>query len=343
MGKIQSSKIEITAGTIIKSMSLVIAIFLLFKIWPVIASLFLAVVIAAAFEPTLRWLESKKIPRIVSVPSIYVIFLGAFLGVFYAILPSIFNEIYLLSQSLPEKYESIAQEFLGSGTLDNFSFLIPSMDQFIFGIQDQMSQLIPTLFGFITSMFGGVISFLLIIAFSFYLSLGKNDIEKAIIFLVPEKHSEYTLSLFHRIQRRTGRWLQASFILATLMGVSTFVVMKLIGVNFALTLGITAGLLEIIPFVGPFIAAIFIFVVASSQSLELGFLALFLFVLLQQLEQIIVIPSVMSRAVGVSPVAVLLAIIAGAKLAGFWGIIVSIPLTAALVEVMHDIKNKRIL
>ena len=338
----QLFKTEITTGTILKAIGLVVAIILFLKIWQVVASVFMAVVIAAALEPTLRWLEGKKIPRIVSVPSMYLIFLGTFLGAFYAILPSLFNEVYILSQSLPERYENVIQEFIRSGAFDNLGFLVPALDQLVVGLQDQLGQLIPNLFNFITAIFGGVVSFLLVIVFSFYISLSKNDVEKSILFITPERHREYVSDLFKRMQKRAGRWLQAMFVLATMIGVSTFAIMQLLGVKFALTLGLAAGLLEIVPYVGPFMAGTLIFAVASSESLALGFLAVLLFLLLQQLEQILIIPSVMSRAVGISPLAVLAAVLIGAKLAGFWGVILAIPLTAAMAEFARDIKNKRV-
>ncbi|MEX2144899.1 MAG: AI-2E family transporter [Candidatus Spechtbacterales bacterium] len=338
----QLFKTEITTGTIVKAIGLIVAVFLFLKIWQVVASLFMAVVIAAALEPTLNWLERKKIPRIISVPFLYLVSLGAFLGVFYAILPSLFNEIYLLSQSLPGQYENFVQEFIHSGAFDGLGFLIPALDQLVVSLQDQLGQLIPNLFNFITAIFGGLISFLLIIVFSFYFSLSKNDSEKAIIFITPERHREYVSDLFKRMQKRTGRWLQAMFILATLMGVSTFAIMYLLGVKFALTLGLAAGLLEIVPYVGPFLAGLLIFSVASTESLALGFLAVLLFLLLQQLEQILIIPSVMSRAIGISPVAVLVAVLIGARLAGFWGVILAIPLTAALAEFARDLKSRKV-
>ena len=289
------------------------------------------------------WMENKKIPRIVSVPSIYIVFLGTFLGAFYAILPGLFYEIYLLSQGLPERYEDVTQGFIHSGTFDNLGFLVPALDQLVAGLQDQLVDLVPNLFNFITAVFGGVVSFLLIFVFSFYISLHRNSVEKSIAFLIPESRREYVTDLFRRTQKRAGRWFQTIFILATLIGVLTFSIMQLLGVKYALTLGLAAGLLEVIPYVGPFTAAVLIFtVVASSESLALAFLALFLYVLLQQLEQILIIPSVMSRAIGVSPLAVLVAVLVGAKLIGFWGVILAIPLTAVLDEFVRDLKNKHV-
>ena len=336
----QLKTIDISTATIFRILTIVLLVMLFFKIWTIIISLFLAIIIAAAIEPTLRWLERHKIKRIISVPALYILVVSILFGIFYAILPSLFNEIFILSQNIPQKLNAVLDDLFGSGALSEVGFLIPAIDELFINFQSKLGEAMPNIFSFVTKIFGGVFSFLLVIVFSFYLSLRKNDIEKSLLTITPPRHQDYVKDLIRRMQRRTGRWLQAVFILATFMGIAVFIVLNLLGVKFSLTLGILAGILEIIPFVGPFIAGILLFSIASTQSITLGFVVIGAYIALQQIQQIFITPSVMSKAVGLNPLMILLAVLIGAQLAGFWGIIVAIPLMVVLGELLRDIFKK---
>lgn len=328
--------IDISTSTIFRILTILFLVALFFKIWTIIASLFMAIVIAAALEPTLKWLQKYNIKRIVSVPAIYILGMGAFFGIFYAVLPSLFNEIFVLSQDLPQKLKALMDEF-GTTAFSSVDFLIPALDELFVNFQSKLGAAIPDLLSFITRIFGGVLSFLLIVVFSFYLSLRRSDVENSFLTITPPQHKDYIRDLIRRMQRRTGRWLQAVFILATFMGVAVFVVLTVLGVKFALTLGILAGFLEIIPFIGPFIAGILLFATASTQSFVLGLVVVGAYIALQQIQQIFIVPSVMSKAVGLNPLMVLLVVLIGSQLAGFWGIILAIPIAAALGELFRDL------
>lgn len=336
MPKTGTQTFDIPIIAALKVIGVLLGVFLFYKIWQIAAALFFAVVIAAALEPTWRWLEKQKIPRVVSVPGIYLLSFSALFGVFYAILPALFNEIFLLSQNLPSLINEFVQDLSRQGALGNAGFLVPALEEFLSVLQDRVGGLTSNVFGFISQIFGGILSFLLVVLFSFYLSLRRNEIEKSILSITPEKHHDHVKDLIRRIQRRTGRWMQMVVVLATFMGVAVFVMMTIMGVEFALTLGILAGVLELVPYVGPFIAGALILAAGSTQSVAIGLIALGLYILLQQVEQAFIIPLVMSRTLQLSPLAILLSIVVGAELAGLWGIVISIPLVLTLREVMKD-------
>lgn len=315
--------------------------FVFFKIWHIVASFFLAIIVAAALEPTLAWLEKKRVPRFASVPCIYLLFFGALFGMFYAVLPSVFNDVFNLSKDLPERLGTQVESVFSSGVLGNFSFLVPAIEEFFGSVEDRIANIIPDVLQFISLIFGGVFSFLMVIILSFYFSLRKNDIENALISITAEEHKERMRSLWRRTQRRLGRWLQGVFVLATFVGIAVFIMLTLLGVKFALVLGLLAGILEIIPYIGPFITGFLIFTLASTQSVVLALVAVGLYILIQQLEQAFIIPTVMSRVVGVNPLFLFLSVLVGAQLAGFWGIIIAIPLVAVIAEVIRDVYNHK--
>lgn len=337
----QIKTINITTSSILRILAVVLGVVIFFKIWQIIASLFLAIVVASALEPTLRWLSEHKISRMISVPAIYLLSFGALVGVFYALLPTLFNEIFIISQDFTQKYEIFIQKFFQKSTFGSLDFLIPAIDVVFVNIQDKLASLIPDIFSFVSILFGGILSFVLVLLFSFYFSLRKNQIERSILSITPENHKDYVKDLVRRMQRRVGGWLQASFVLATFMGIAVFIILSLLNVKFALTLGVIAGFLEIIPFIGPIVTGIIILLIASTQSLVLGIITLGLYILLQQLQQAFVVPVVMSRVIGVNPLFLLVAVIIGVELAGVWGILISVPLVAATAELVRDATNKR--
>ncbi len=332
--------VHISPKSVLKAVGILLGVALFFKIWKIIVGLFIAMVIAAALEPTLVWLEKRSIPRIASVPSIFLLAVGTLVAIFYAILPGLFNEVFILSKDLPQQYGDLFKDAIQESGLSEVGFLVPALDELLVNLQDRIGEIVPSLFGFISAIFGGVFQFVLILVFSFYLSLRKRDIENSIIALTPEHNKEYMQDLIRRIQRRVGRWLQGMFALSTFMGLSVFIALSLLGVKFALTLAILAAFLEIIYYVGPFIAGGLIFLMASTQSLGLGLIAVGVYTLLQQLDQAFVVPTVMSRVVGYNPLYLLLAILIGAELAGFLGIIAAVPAVATLGEIFRGVSQK---
>ena len=128
---------DISTSTIFRVLTIVLVVVLFFKIWQIVASLFLAIVISTAIEPTLRWLERHSIKRIISVPSLYLLAIAAFFGIFYAILPSLFNEVFVLSQDLPQKLGKIVEEF-GSSAFSSVGFLVPALDELFVNFQTKL-------------------------------------------------------------------------------------------------------------------------------------------------------------------------------------------------------------
>lgn len=341
MTKGKSQQFSISISTILRVGAVILLVFLFFKIWKLMAGLFLGIVLAAAIEPTIALLERKKIPRKITVPALYLLSISSLFGVFYVFMPTLFNEVWVISQTLPDKYRIFVETLFDRPGLQDLGFLAPSIDNLLVSIQDKIAEFIPNIFGFISTIFGGVASFLLIIVFSFYISLNKKQLEKGVVALLPEKYRESGKKITRAIERRVGRWLQAMFVLATFIGIAVFVILSFLDVKFALTLGIAAGLLEIVPYIGPFIAGTLIFLTASLDSVGLGLIALGAYILLQQLEQIFVVPAVMSRVVGFNPLYIIMFILIGAELAGLWGVIIAVPLAAAISELIRGLNTER--
>lgn len=332
--------IDISAATLLRIIALGGLVVLFLAIWQILAGVFLAIVIAAALEPTLRWLERHRVHRYISVPLIYLIAFAAFAGIFYAILPTVFAEVRTLSQDLPSRIDTFFNEELDDTALGNFGVFVPTIEQTLVGLQSQIGAIGGDIFTFASSVFGGIISFFFVVVISFYLSLEREGVQRFLVSFTPVDHRDYVADLWRRIQRRIGRWLQAQFVLAVFMGVTAFTTLTVLGSPFALTLGIVAGFLEVIPIIGPIVAGLLIFGIVSLDSVLLGLIAVAVYVLMQQIEQYLIIPAVMSRVVGLNPLIILISVLVGAELAGVWGIVIAIPLVAVLREIMRDLQQE---
>ncbi len=165
----------------------------------------------------------------------------------------------------------------------------------------------------------------------------KNEIEA----LFNKKEAERIISIFEKTEKRLGSWLTGELILMLVVGVMTYVGLTLIGVRYALPLSIIAGLLEVVPNLGPTIATIPAFIVGVAQSYFLGAATIALYFIVQQLENNVVVPMVMKKVIGLNPIITLISLIIGGQLFGVLGILLSIPLTLFIEVVLLEVVRGR--
>ena len=193
-----------------------------------------------------------------------------------------------------------------------------------------------------SGIFGGVFSFILIIVLSFYLAAQEEGVEKFLKIITPLKNEKYIIDLWKRSQRKIGYWMQGQLLLGIVVGVLVYLGLMILGIQNALILAVLAGVLEIIPYFGPILSAIPAIILGfATGGLTMGLLVLGLFIIIQQFENHLIYPLVVKKVVGVSPIIVILALIIGAKFAGFLGILLSVPVTAALMEFIDDVQRDK--
>ena len=329
--------IRIDSSTIIRTILFIGLAYMLYELIGILMVVLASVVIASALEPAIKFFERKRIPRLPSVIGMYVFAASAIFTFIYFLLPSVINDISNLFSIAPDYIRSLQLEgtFLGdSGTLSVSELISNVTNITINNSEDVIS--------FVSSIFGGLVSFVLMISISFYLSARKGGIEHFIRLIVPPANEDYMLDLWHRSQQKIGQWIQGQFILMLIVGVLVYIGLTILGVPNALLLGILAGLLEIIPIFGPVVSAIpAIALAATSGGLTLALMTLGLFVIIQQFENNLLHPLVVTKVVGVPPIIVILSVIIGGSLAGFLGVLLSVPLAAAVLEFTHDVERAK--
>ena len=175
------------------------------------------------------------------------------------------------------------------------------------------------------SIFGNVATLFSILILAIYMSIDWENIKKGFITLFPETTRYKLTKMFAEIEDNVGIWLRGQLILMLLIGVMSYVAVVLIDVEFPLALGIIAGLLEIVPMLGPVISAVVAALVAVIESPVKALLVIFAFTIIQQLEGNIIVPKVMQRVSGFSPIIILIALLVGSNLFGIIGAVIAVP------------------
>lgn len=333
----QSQTINISTSTILRVIVILLALVFLYLIRDILMVVFVAVVMAAAINGPISWLQRHKVPRLLGVIFIYLLILLFLALVVTLIFPPLAEQIKQLAIYFPEFMEKIGlsvQEWWGQHRLEgNFQALLDK-------ISNKLAQATSSVFATIIGLFGGLLSAIIILVISFYLAVQEKGAKRFLVSLTPNEHQDYLAGLIERIESKIGGWLRGQLLLMLIVGLLTYIGLYFLGVKYALTLALIAALLEIVPYIGPILAAIPAVVLSFFQSPFLALLVILLYIVIQQLENYIIYPQVMKKTVGLNPIIIIVAMLIGAKLAGILGIILAVPVTAAVAEFLKDFQKK---
>ncbi|MBI1975307.1 MAG: AI-2E family transporter [Parcubacteria group bacterium] len=329
-------KLEISWRSAVRFFAIGIFIFAIYFFRDLIAIFLSSIVIATIAEGPVRKLLRRNWPRFAAVTLIY---LGGFVVVtllVYFLSPIVTNELRGATTTLLE----VSERFLRSefSALDIVEELQKNFVRTLQGLGNGAG----AAFNVAHRLISGALSVVLAFVISFYLALQGQTIERLLRVVVSDHKIEYALGLWARSQRKIGRWFYGQMILSCFVGVFTFLGLWIMGVNYAFALGILAAVLEIVPVVGPLIVGVVSVVIAAQQNVNLAVYAVILFAVIQQVENNVFVPAVMKRSIGLNPVLVVFVLLIGGKLLGFWGMILAVPITAALSELGKDWEEKRL-
>ncbi len=306
-----------------------------------------AIVIASAIEPVVRRLQRYKIHRVVAVLIVYLFMGAVFACLLVFFLPLVLSDTIGFLDNLPK---TISLESVWSPIRDVSSSVSStsivghgiSVSDLVGGLKSMLVGTGEGAFQTTSFVFGGVLSFILIVVLSFYMSVQQDGVDDFLRIVTPVRHHDYIIDLWKRSQRKIGYWLQGQILLGVIVGVLVYLVLMIVGIPHPLLLALLAGLLEIIPVFGPIISAVPAVLVAFSDAgVGQGFLLVGLYLIIHQFENHLFYPLVVKKIVGISPIVVILALVIGAKLAGILGALLAVPLSAAFMEYIHDIERNK--
>ncbi len=212
------------------------------------------------------------------------------------------------------------------------------------GVQNLLSNTSDGFIKILSTIFGGLLSFLLIVILSFYFVVQEDGVEKFLQLITPTKHESYIVGLWKRAQTKIARWIQGQLLLGVLVGVLVYLGLIILGVKNALLIAVVTGILELIPVFGPIMASIpAILTGFMGGGVTSALLVAGLYIVVQQFESNLIYPLVVKKITGVSPILVILTLIIGIKVAGFLGVILAVPFVSALMEFVEDVQKRKIL
>ncbi|MDP3741466.1 MAG: AI-2E family transporter [bacterium] len=330
--------VNISTSALIK---IVIFVLLLFTVWAVrdiILTVLISMVLASAMDPLVDWLYRKaKFPRGLSVMLVYIIFIGAVGTIIYFVIPPMVEQFRELAGQL----EDYRHELLDASSTYARAFDQLGVTRGLSSLGEAFSSFASNIFQTTLGVFSGLLQVVAVLAISFYLISSENGMKNFVKSLVAFKHQAYTVRLTGKIQDKISRWLLGQLILSGFIFVFTYVGLTILGVKSALPLALLAGLLEIVPYLGPLLSAIPAVFVALVQSPPLALFVLGLYIIVQQVENYVLVPKIMGKTVGANPVIILVAVLVGFQIAGVLGMLLAVPIVAAASVFISDLREER--
>lgn len=343
----QPIAIEFTAGAVVKTLVILFLAYLAYLLRDLLLMILTSVVIASAVEPATRWFMRHRIPRPVAVITLYLSILVAVGVVTTIVLPPLASDVKSVINTIPQYIQSVdaadLEKIPGLSIVFNQLSEQVSSGNLLGQVGGYAGQATFGFFQTAGTVFGGIFSFVLIIVISFYLAVQEDGVASFLRVVTPVKHEKYIIDLWKRSQRKIGLWMQGQLLLGVIVGVLTFLGLSILGVDNALLLALLAACFELIPIFGPILAAIPAVGVALIQDgFSLGVLTLGLYLVIQQFENHLIHPLVVKKIIGIPSLLAILALIVGAQLAGFLGMIIAVPVAAALMEFLADVEKSKV-
>lgn len=340
--------VSITTGTIVHAMLIGIFFWLVYVLSDVALIILASVIIASAMEPAIKWFGGFKIPRVAGVLLTYAIVFLVLGTVVYLFIPLFIEQLGNVAGLLPKYLETLqswtaspqatiyAPETLVGDLSDTFS-----IEKSIDAMRASMSGATSDMFHLASTVFGGIFGFVLVVVLSFYLAVQEHGVEDFLRLVAPAKYETYVVGLWKRSQAKIGKWMQGQLLLGVLIGVLVYLGLTILGVEYALVLAFIAGVAELIPIFGPIISAVPAIAIGFLDSMTAGLVITGFYIIIQQFENHLIYPLVVRKVVGVPPIVSILALLIGAKLAGFIGMIISVPIATILMELMDDFSARK--
>ena len=328
--------LDISWGTILKIGIGVLGFYVLYLIRDILIWLIFALIISILFNPTIDFLQRRRIPRVVAVVLVYLFAFGLISFIIYSIIPLFISEISNFSQVFPQYFEKISPPLKGLG-LPAFE----NLENFLNVLGGNLEKMAANIFNTLFAIFGGIFSTIFVLTVALFLSLEEKAVERALILLFPKKYEAYALSLWEKCEKKVGGWFLSRILGCLFVGALSYITFLLFNTKYAFSLGLLAAITNFIPVVGPIIAGVVIFIIVSLDNFLRGIFVLLIFILIQQIENNILTPLLSKKFIGLSPILVLLSIAIGGVLWGILGAILAIPLFGILFEFLRDFLKKR--
>ncbi|MDZ4227614.1 MAG: AI-2E family transporter [Candidatus Levybacteria bacterium] len=290
--------------------------------------IFISYIIMASLSPSSDFLTKKRFPKILSVLIPYTITIAILVLLIFPLVPFFLSQIELLFKNFPKYIDQVAIAF-------NLHIDVSNVKNFF---ESDINSVGKNALNVTGKIFSGAFSILTVFVISFYLMLEREGLKKQFISLWPSSYHENILRTVNQAEDKIGWWMRGQLVLSLTIGLCTWIGLSLLGLPFALPLALLAGILEIIPTIGPIVSAIPAIIVALTISPGLAIFVAVFYILLQMLENNLLVPKIMQKAVGLNPIIIIIGVLIGGKFLGVLGALLAVPFIAMVLIVFRSFR-----
>jgi predicted PurR-regulated permease PerM len=328
------------------SMLLVLIVaYVLLQIQFVLVLLLMALVFATVIQKPVDHLERARLPRPLAILLVYIAIIAALAVLITGLAPAIREQSQLFRVQAPVSLDNLRDTWAASSNA-----LLNGLGQQLLGraiafITSPASQNVSVpqgaALGILTGIGGGVVGVLTVLVISFYYLMERQWIRRIALSSSPPATRVRVIKIWDEVEQKVGDWLRGQLTLCLVIGVTATIGYAVMGISFWPLLGLWAGVTEIIPILGPWLGGVPAVVIALTQSWEKALLVAGFVVLLQLMENTILVPRIMRGAVGLTPLTVFIAILAGTEFAGVPGALLAIPVAAVIQVLLSNYTQAR--
>ena len=312
------------------------AVWLFTVTWPVWLLAFTALIVAAAILPAARLGQRYRVPRGVTVVVVYLVVAGVLVLMGRLLWPALSEQWQQFVAQLPRLLDNV-RGWLGNLDvyLERWGASLPAPKTG--SVEGMLGALVANTLRVTAGVVGAVVGLLAILVIAAYIIVDAERLGHGLLELLPPKQRPVAAQLAEPVMRRIGSYVRGQIVVSLCVGVILAIGLSILGVRYALLIGALAAVLNVVPFVGSWIAALLGILSAFNESLALTVGTAILFWGANMFEGKVLVPQLVGRATGLHPLAVLLALFIGAHLAGLIGALVSVPFLAAVWEIVRTL------
>lgn len=319
--------------------------YLLLKIQIVITLLIAGILLATVIGGPVERLHKRfNLGRGPAILIIYLLILGGFGLFFYLLIPPIASEAARLARDFPNRIDTLRGQVEASNNpiIRNGATRIFDIVNSNAGSASGVPSAAPGVaFGVLQGVGGALVTLFTLFLIAFYWLTEKSLVKRAVVSIFPARQHQRALSLWNQVEGKLGAWIRGQLILMAVVGVLATIAYGLMGLPFWLVLGVIAGLTEAIPNVGPILGAVPAVILALTEDWKLALAVVAFVIVLQLLENAVLVPRIMKGTVGLTPLTIILAILAGSEFQGVVGALLAIPVAGAIQVILSDLLREK--
>jgi predicted PurR-regulated permease PerM len=336
-------------------LAVLIGAYLLFMIGNTLLIFFISFFIAAALDPLIDFLQDKKIPRAIGILLVYVIIFFLVAMFFVYLLPLIAEQLIALAGAVNDFVLKVSQSPtlnlpFGQQLKPYIAELYKAIDIKVVAVQlkdslqlisSQLLNLGGNIWSIILQISNGLLNFILILILVFFMTVDEQSLENFCVSIFPEKYTVYITQRLQMVKVKIGEWIRGQLMVSIVAAVISFIGLAIAGVQFSLLISVITGICMIVPVFGRVIACILVLPIVMNQSPALALFVIIYYFGISQVENNIIVPLLMNKALGLSPIIIIFALMIGFQFLGVLGLILAIPI-ATIVSIFAKDIGKRI-